>query len=194
MTVSRRILTVGALMVLAAWVPARAAHAYTANAHVAAFVEVFASGAPAEVDCPDSPEEWQLMTGAEVPDNMYGRTDIRRQVVSFRPDLCPILDNLALSDADNRTKALAVLVLVHESYHVRHWAWRLDEARVECQAIRHFRAGVRILGGSAALADRLLPFGLAWHNWITENRLFFRSSCRLPQLPTVPVESVSTSR
>jgi hypothetical protein len=101
--------------------------------------------------------------------------------VEFRSDLCPILDNLTNSSADDSTKALAVLSLVHESYHVRRWKWRLDEAHVECQAIRQFRLGVLVLGGSKQLADRLFPLGLGWHQHITEhNTSYALASCQVP--------------
>jgi hypothetical protein len=142
---------------------------------------VFANGAPAVVRCPDSPQEWRFdLGGAANSEDVYGETFTRSPVVEFRWDLCPILDQLAYSDADDSTKALAVLTLVHESYHVRRWSWRLDEARVECQAIRHFRVGVRVLGGSQELADRLLPLALAWHAQITRNPAYYLASCRLP--------------
>jgi len=72
-----------------------------------------------------------------------------------------------------------VLTLVHESYHVRHWRWRLNEARVECQAIRHFRVGVRVLGGSQELADRLLPLGLSWHDQIAQDPTYRLAPCKL---------------
>jgi hypothetical protein len=161
---------------------APSAQAYSTNPHIAAFVEVFANGTPAEVRCPDSPEEWSFDLG-DPPnaEEIYGRTFTQRAVVEFRSDLCPILDNLANSKADDSAKALAVLALVHESYHVRHWRWRLNEARVECQAIRHFRVGVRVLGGSQQLADQLFPFALAWHNQITQNHAYYLASCQLPQ-------------
>lgn len=43
--------------------------------------------------------------------------------------------------------ALAVLVFVHESYHSRFWRWRMDEKRVNCRAIRHWRYGLGLLWG-----------------------------------------------
>src|SRR5664279_2050835 len=117
---------------------------YATDPHIAAFVQVFANGTPAQVRCPDSFEEWSFDLGDPVDaQDVYGRTFTRTAVVEFRSDLCPILDDLVSSAADDSTKALAVLPLVHESYHVRRWSWRLDEARVECEAIRHFRVRVR---------------------------------------------------
>ncbi len=161
---------------------ASAMEATSTNPHIAAFVEVFSSGTPAQVRCPDSPAEWSFDLGDPLyPEEIYGRTFTGTAVVEFRSDLCPILDNLAFSSADDSTKALAVLALVHESYHVRHWRWRLNEAYVECQAIRHFRVGVRVLGGSQQLADHLYPLALDWHTHITQGRDYYLASCAVPK-------------
>jgi hypothetical protein len=170
------------LAVAAALSLAPSARAYTTDPHIAAFVQVFASGTPAQVRCPDSLEEWSLDLGGPLAaEEIYGRTFTRTSVVEFRFDLCPILADLVGSSADDSTKALAVLTLLHESYHVRHWAWRLDEARVECQAIRHFRVGVRVLGGSQQLADELFPLALSWHTSITRTPAYYLPSCRVPR-------------
>ena len=172
---------------------APSAQAYSTNPHIAAFVQVFANGTPAEVRCPDSPEEWSFDLGFD-PDSalnagdVYGRTFTSTEVVEFRPDFCPILDDLASSSADDSTKALAVLALVHESYHVRHWSWRLNEARVECEAIRHFRVGVRVLGGSQQLADRLFPFALSWHDLITRNPAYVWRHAKCPNKGRPPAQ------
>jgi hypothetical protein len=158
------------------------ARALSTNPHIAAFVQVFANGTPAVVRCPESAEEWSFDLGGPADaEDVYGRTFNQTAVVEFRWDLCPILDNLASSTAEDSTKALAVLTLIHESYHVRRWSWRLDEARVECQAIRHFRVGVLILGGTQQLADQLFPFALTWHNLITRNPAYYLASCAVPQ-------------
>jgi hypothetical protein len=169
-------------MLVPALLLASSARAFSTNPHIAAFVEVFASGTPAVVRCPDSPEEWSLDLGDPFnAEEVYGRTFARTAVVEFRSDLCPILDNLVYSSADDSTKALAVLTLIHESYHVRHWAWRHNESRVECQAIRHFRVGVRVLGGTQQLADQLFPLALAWHNQIARNPAYYLASCAVPR-------------
>jgi hypothetical protein len=179
-----RILKISLLILVAGFLSIPpAAEAYSVNLHIAAFVQVFANGTPAEVRCPNSAEEWSSDLGdPRDAEEVYGRTFTQSAVVEFRSDLCPILDNLTNSSADDSTKALAVLSLVHESYHVRHWKWRLNEAHVECQAIRHFRVGVMVLGGSQELADRLFPLGLGWHYHITENNApYFLASCQVPK-------------
>jgi len=52
---------------------------------------------------------------------------------------------------------------------------------VECQAIRHFRIGVRVLGGSQQLADQLFPLALTWHDRITQNPAYYLASCVVPK-------------
>lgn len=79
-------------------------------------------------------------------------------------------------------KALGALVVAHESFHQRlDLSDRLDEAKTECRAIRHFRYFVQFLGGSAELADRLVPFGLAIH-WRIAARFqdYYLEACKVP--------------
>jgi hypothetical protein len=69
------------------------------------------------------------------------------------------------------------------------WAWRRNEAKIECQAIRHFRAGARLLSASPELANELLPYALAAHARMV--RLFPEyndPTCKLPlwALPFTP--------
>jgi hypothetical protein len=77
--------------------------------------------------------------------------------------------------------ALGVLVLVHEAYHLRSWRHQLDEGRVNCQAIRHFKVGVMLLGGSRELADELLPYALSIYWWQAVNAPAYHwTRCRVP--------------
>jgi hypothetical protein len=59
--------------------------------------------------------------------------------------------------------ALGVLVIVHESYHVRLWPGRANEALVECRAIRHWTIAMRLLGIDEPTIARLKPWALAMH-------------------------------
>lgn len=83
------------------------------------------------------------------------------------PTICAGINAIASDDpaVPDWKKALGALVLAHESYHLRRWKWWGDEGKVECQAIRHWRASVRMLGASTAEADRLFPWALQahWH-------------------------------
>jgi len=99
----------------------------------------------------------------------------------------PVVCAGALAVAEGRgaprwRMAVGVLALVHEAYHLRIWAHRLDEGRVNCQAIRHFRVAVELLGGSPQLADELLPYALAiyWRLAVTAPRYHW-NGCRVPQ-------------
>lgn len=56
--------------------------------------------------------------------------------------------------------ALAVLVLTHESGHLRGHRWSADEAKTECWAIRHFRYVATRLGLDA---NKLYPHALRFH-------------------------------
>ena len=61
-------------------------------------------------------------------------------------------------------RAIAVLVLTHEAYHLRTvWGSRGDEARTECKAIRHFRYAAQMLGASPELATQLRVYALSFH-------------------------------
>jgi hypothetical protein len=86
-------------------------------------------------------------------------------------------------------RATGVLVLVHEAYHLRRWRWRRNEAKVECQAIRHFRVGAQLLGASPGLANELLPYALAAHGRMVSLFPEYRDpGCKLPlwALPMTP--------
>lgn len=60
-------------------------------------------------------------------------------------------------------RALGVLVVVHEGYHLRRWGGAGDEGKVECKAIRHWKVIARMLGASEAAIAELWPTALALH-------------------------------
>jgi hypothetical protein len=146
---------------------------------------------PAEVRCP-STEEWAsdpIWGTAPNPQRAWGYTDMLNDDIVLQPTLCA--GALTVSDPTLPAwqRATGVLVLVHEAYHLRRWAWRRSEAKVECQAIRHFTTGAQLLGASPSLANDLLPYALAAHARMV--RLFpeYRDrTCKLPlwRLPISP--------
>ena len=146
---------------------------------------------PAEVRCPSTPE-WvsdPIWGSAPNPARAWGYTDMINEHIVLQPALCA--GALALSDPEvpQWQRAVGTLVLVHEAYHLRRWKWRRHEAKVECQAIRHFTVGAQLLGASPDLANELLPFALAAHARMV--RLFpeYRDRrCKLPlwTLPMTP--------
>jgi hypothetical protein len=83
--------------------------------------------------------------------------------------------------AERWQMALGVLTLLHEAYHLRIWRHRLDEGRVNCQAIRHVKVGVRLLGGSRQLADDLLPYALSiYWRLAVKTPAYHWERCRVP--------------
>lgn len=134
----------------------------------------------AEVRCPS--------TDAWVSDPIWGGgsrawayTSMTKDYIVLHPALCA--GALAVSNADVPVwqRGAGVLVLVHEAYHVRRWAGRWDEAKVECRAIRDLTKAVVLLGGSRELANDLLPSALAAHLRMGAVFPEYRSrDCKLP--------------
>jgi len=146
---------------------------------------------PAEVRCP-SMEEWvgdPIWGTSPNPARAWGYTDMINEHIVLHPALCA--GAMAVSDSTLPLwqRATGTLVLVHETYHLRRWKWRRNEAKVECQAIRHFIVGAQLLGASPELANELLPFALAAHaRMVTLFPEYRDRRCRLPlwTLPMTP--------
>ncbi len=146
---------------------------------------------PAEVRCPSN-REWvgdPIWGTAPNPQRGWGYTDMMAEYIVLHPALCA--GAVAVSDplVPLWQRATGVLVLVHEAYHLRRWKWRRNEAKVECQAIRHFRSGAQLLGASPELANELLPFALAAHaRMVTLFPEYRDPRCKLPlwTLPMTP--------
>jgi hypothetical protein len=178
------------LALLVVLVVARPASAYDRPALLERVASVFAQR-PAEVRCP-SMDEW---TGDPIwgtgpnPQRAWGYTDMVDEYVVMHPSLCAGAEAVGDPSLPPWTRATGALVLVHEAYHLRHWRLRRNEAKVECQAIRHFTAGARLLGASAELANDLLPYALAAHDRMVRLYPEYRDpTCRLPLwgLPMTP--------
>jgi hypothetical protein len=123
------------------------------------------------------------------PQRAWGYTDMVNDHIVVHPALCA--GALAVPDAAVPAwqRATGVLVLVHEAYHLRRWKWRRNEAKVECQAIRHFTNGAELLGASPQLANDLLPYALAAHaRMVTLFPNYHDRQCKLPlwALPISP--------
>jgi hypothetical protein len=145
----------------------------------------------AEVRCPTT-EEWVddpiWGTGPGVS-RAWGYTDMIHEHIVLHPALCA--GALGVSDPGLPLwqRAVGTLVLVHEAYHLRHWKSRRSEAKVECQAIRRFTVGAKLLGASSELANELLPYALAAHQrMIRLFREYRDPGCKLPlwRLPMTP--------
>jgi hypothetical protein len=130
------------LVLVTTLVLARPAAAYDKPPELQRVAAVFALRG-AEVRCP-SLEEWindPIWGTAPNPSRAWGYTDMLNDHIVLHPTLCA--GALAVGDAGVPLwqRATGVLVLVHEAYHTRLWSWRRNEAKVECQAIRHFKLG-----------------------------------------------------
>jgi hypothetical protein len=177
-----------ALLVLLVVVPP--ASAYDRPTLLEQVASVFAQRS-AEVRCP-SMGEWTsdpIWGTGPNPQRAWGYTDMVDEYVVMHPNLCAGAEAVADPSLPPWERATGALVLVHEAYHLRHWARRRNEAKVECQAIRHFTAGARLLGASAELANDLLPYALAAHDRMVRLYPEYRDpTCRLPLwgLPMAP--------
>jgi hypothetical protein len=184
------VLGVTGLLFAGALIVAAPASAYERPALLERAASVFVLR-QAEVRCP-SLSEWTsdpIWGSGPNPQRAWGYTDMIDEYVVLQPTLCA--GALAVTDPTVPAweRATGVLVLVHESYHLRHWPFRRNEGKVECRAIRNFRQGAELLGASPELANDLLPYALAAHHRMV--RLFpeYRDpTCRLPlwALPMTP--------
>lgn len=145
---------------------------------------------PVDVRCPTM-EEWvsdPIWGSAANPQRAWGYTDMVNDFSVIHPVLCAGALAVTNATVPGWQRATGVLVLVHESYHLRRWIGRNSEAIVECQAIRHFREAAELLGASPTLANDLLPYGLAAHDRMVRLYPNYRDrSCKLP-LWTLPMQ------
>ena len=185
-----RLLAVVGLLLIAILLPANAAVAYDRPPLLEQVASHFALR-PAEVRCP-STTEWvndPIWGSQPNPQRAWGYTDMLRDFIVMQPVLCAAASAITDTSLPEWERATGALVLVHEAYHMRFWKWRFSEAKVECQAIKHFEEGAQLLGASAELANDLLPFALAAHHRMVRLYPSYRQPrCKLPlwALPMTP--------
>jgi hypothetical protein len=178
-------------LVIAVLLPANLAAAYERPPLLEEVASHFALR-PAEVRCP-SMQEWvnDPIWGSDPQTQRgWGYTDMLRDFIVIQPVLCAGAVGVRDSKLPAWERATGALVLVHEAYHLRRWKWRQNEAKVECQAIRHFVEGAELLGASAEIANDLLPYALAAHARMVKLYSTYRwPRCKLPvwALPMTPV-------
>ena len=90
-------------------------------------------------------------------------TDVRRDYTVLGPVVCAGALGVGDADVPAWQQALSVLVLTHEAFHLRHWRFRRNEGKVECQGLANFRDAARRLGATAAQAEDLYAYALALH-------------------------------
>lgn len=100
----------------------------------------------------------------------------------FMYGLCEPLIALQAGDLSSYSAsdlAWSILVLTHESGHLRGWRWSGSEARTECWAIRHVRYVAQRLGVTdPALLRLIVGYALSYHNAMGYD--YQLASCKLP--------------
>ena len=164
------------LAVLAALVLAPVARTYEAPAKLNEVARVYSLGV-GEVRCP-SPAEWDAYYGSAFA---WGSTNLREDHSTLSPAMCEGALGIGGATVPLWQQAAGVWVLVHESFHLRHWRYRKNEAKVACQTIVYFRDAAMRLGASEAQAEELYPYALALHIRQTELFSWYRDkTCRAP--------------
>jgi hypothetical protein len=115
----------------------------------------------------------------------WGYTNVRIDLAVLAPHVCEGALNVGRTDVPAWKRAIGTLVLVHEAFHLRHWRFRRNEAKVECQAIVYFTEAAQKLGASEDEAENLYPYALAWHWRQSQLLSWWRDpTCLLP--PWIP--------
>jgi hypothetical protein len=142
------------------------------------------AGRPTEVRCPTL-AEWQRDWSAA---GAWAYTNLNEDWIVLHPALCAGALDLSERSLPTAQRAMGVLVLLHESFHVRRWKYRRNEGRVECAAIRAFKSGAQALGASNEEAEELYPYALALHFRTVQLFPEYGVACRLPlwQPPFMP--------
>jgi len=112
------------------------------------------------------------------------------EALDFR--LCEGAQNINDTNILKWQRALGVLALTHESYHLRRWGGAGDEAKVECKAIRHWRYTAQKFGATNEIIEDLWPLALALHYKLTnyvdydknfnQIRPYYDPNCKVPPL------------
>ena len=144
--------------VLAALAVAAGALGYERSVSLNEVAAVYSLGV-GEVRCP-SEEEWNADWGSAFG---YAYTNLAADYAVLSPAVCKGALGVGDPAVADWQEALGVLVLVHESFHLRHWRWRKNEGKVECQAMVYFKEAAVRLGASDEHAHALYAYALALH-------------------------------
>jgi hypothetical protein len=145
-----------ALVVALVLVPGAAAYEVSSKLNDVAHVYSLGVG---EVRCPSRAEwdaDWASSFG-------WAYTNVRADFTVLGPVVCAGALGVGSADVPAWQQAVGVLVLTHEAFHLRHWRFRRNEGKVECQALANFRDAAQRLGATAAQAEDLYPYALALH-------------------------------
>jgi hypothetical protein len=177
-----------ALLTFAVLAVAPSAPGFGEAADLTEVAHVYSLGA-GEVRCP-SRSEWDADFGSSFG---WAYTNLRGDYAVLGPLVCEGALGVGSDAVPAWQQALGIVVLTHEAFHLRHWRYRRDEGKVECQAIVHFRDAAQLLGATTAQADDLYPYALALRQY--EIRLFpqYRDpTCVIP--PWAPPTDRETTR
>jgi hypothetical protein len=164
-------------VVVTALAGAAGADAYERTARLNEVAAVYSLGA-GEVRCPSN-EEWNADFASSFG---YAYTNMRDDYAVLSPLVCEGAKGVGAARVPDWQQALGVLVLVHEAFHLRHWRWRRNEGKVECQALVYFREAAARLGASEAHAHSLYAYAVALHHYKVGLFPEYRDrSCRFAQ-------------
>jgi hypothetical protein len=112
-----------------------------------------------EIRCP-SVDEWNADFASSFG---HAYTHMASDYAVLSPLVCEGALGVGSAEVADWKEALGVLVLVHESFHLRRWRWRRDEGKVECQAMTYFRDAAMRLGSTPTHAHDLYAYAIALH-------------------------------
>jgi hypothetical protein len=165
-----------AVVALAALALAGGAAAYDRPAKLNEVAHIYSLGV-GEVRCP-SEDEWNADFASSFG---YAYTNVRADYAVLSPLVCAGALGVGSDAIADWQEALGVLVLVHEAFHLRHWRWRRNEGKVECQAMFHFHEAAERLGTSPTHAHSLYAYAVALHGYKTSLFPQYRNpGCRPP--------------
>ena len=148
------------LALVVALVLAPSATAYEVPSELNEVAHVYSLGV-GEIRCPTR-AEWEADWGSSFG---WAYTNVRMDYTVLGPVVCAGALGVGRADVPAWQQALGALVLAHEAFHLRHWRFRRNEGKVECQALANFRDATQRLGASAAQAEELYPYALALHGY-----------------------------
>ena len=124
-------------------------------------------------------------TAAEDPymNFAWGYVLLHVPVVNLDAYLCAALRDVRAGVYSLKRRALAVLVLTHEAFHLRKvWSGRSSEAQTECKAIRHVTYAAQFLGAPHWLAVKLRDHAVVFHDrLVTEHPEYHLQNCVVPR-------------
>jgi hypothetical protein len=159
--------------------PAAAAAEYE-DAKLGEVASVFAMQ-PVTVTCASADEDWTFAFA-------WGYVQPGVPVVHLDSYLCDAIVDVNSKRFGAKRKALAVMVLVHESYHLREsWGGAGSESETQCAAIRHVRVGAQFLGASYSFAMRLRDLAVGWHDQLgADHPEYGLAGCKVPRAFPLP--------